>query len=141
MAGISDLARRIELLPEAMNALPPESAFHGGTPGRDDTLGLQWAALREAAGVIATLARVEAQAARELAFPASLRDAPPRRCVMIEQAIGDLVAVMEPGVAALIAVCERGGDPAPAARALWQEFVRARIGLAALAPPPANERA
>jgi hypothetical protein len=43
---------------------------------------------------------------------------------------------MEPGLAALLAVSARGGNPAAAALALWQEFDAARAALLLLAPPP-----
>jgi hypothetical protein len=59
---------------------------------------------------------VRVAAPPHLLFPRGLRHAARRR-VMIEQSLGDLVAVMEPGVAALLAVHERGGEAArPRAR-------------------------
>jgi len=123
-----------------MNAYTPESSLHDATPTRLDALALQWSALRSAAGAVAELAGHQAQlaAAADLAFPVRLRAAPPHRRLMIEQAIGDLVAVMEPGVAALLSVHESGADASPAARALWQEFAAAREGIFALVPPPAE---
>jgi hypothetical protein len=123
-----------------MNASPPESSLLGLSPTRPDTLALQWSALRSAAGAVADLAGHHAQlaAATDLAFPTRLQTLPPTRRAMIEQAIGDLVAVMEPGVAALLSVHESGADATPAARALWQEFVAAREGIFALVPPPAE---
>jgi hypothetical protein len=123
-----------------MNAFISDNGFRSATPERLDALTLQWAALREAASAIAMLAGEEvlAHAPEHLAFPRGLHSAPPRRRMMIEQALGDLVAMMEPGVAALLSVHERGGDAAPAARALWQEFVAARGGVIALVPPEAG---
>ena len=47
---------------------------------------------------------------------------------------------MEPGLEALLTACARGADPRPAARALWNEFLRARDALVALAPPPGSHR-
>lgn len=55
-----------------------------------------------------------------------------------EQGIDDLAAIMEPGLAALLAVNARGVNPAVAAMALWQEFHAARATLLALAPPPSS---
>lgn len=106
-----------------------------------DPLGLRWGALREAARAIAALAggHSSEEIAALLAFPAGLRSADPRRARLIEQSIGDLVAIMEPGVAALLSVYERGGDAGPAAKALWQEFTSARRGLLALVPPGDKE--
>jgi len=104
-------------------------------PAGPDRLAVQWAALREAASVIASLAGPDtsASAAEHLAFPGALRTAPERRRPLIEQTIGDLIAIMEPGLRALLTVHEQGGNPGPAAQALWQEFVAARGGLLALA--------
>lgn len=70
-------------------------------------------------------------------FPAQMRDIGGWRRDMSDQGIEDLAAIMEPGLAALLAVHARGIDSAPAALALWQEFHAARAGLMALAPPPA----
>ncbi len=134
----------------AMTAIPSDSEPHftalatAPALGVDhvDPLALQWVALREAGAAIAALAgeEIRAGSAEHLAFPRGLRHAHARRQVLIEQMIGDLVAMMEPGVTALLAVHERGGNAAPAARALWQEFVAARSGLLALAPAdPADE--
>jgi hypothetical protein len=105
-----------------------------------DSLALQWAALREAAFAVAALAGRRC-GRRAAASALSARAAPcrARRRVMIEQSLGDLVAVMEPGVAALLAVHERGGEAGPAARALWQEFVSARRGLLALVPAEGDD--
>ena len=127
-----------------MNAIPSDSELHSTALlglGHVDPLALQWVALREAGGAIAALAGgdIWAESAEHLAFPLGLRSAHARRQVLIEQMIGDLVAMMEPGVAALLAVHERGGNAAPAARALWQEFVAARGGLLALAPMDAAD--
>ncbi|WJS99030.1 hypothetical protein [Novosphingobium humi] len=123
----------MEPVPTPSDAL----AQSGALPGDNvDPLGMRWGALREAARAIAALAGENSaqEVAELLAFPTGLRGADPRRARLIEQSIGDLVAIMEPGVAALLSVHERGGDVVPAARALWQEFTSARRGLLALAP-------
>ena len=62
-------------------------------------------------------------------FPAVMRDAGGWRRDMAEQGIEDLAAIMEPGMAALLAVHARGISPASAALALWQEFHAARAAL------------
>ncbi|NOW49025.1 hypothetical protein FHW96_005216 [Novosphingobium sp. SG751A] len=128
----------MEPAPFPSDAPAPSGALPGDTDSLGaDPLGMRWGALREAARAIGALAG--GNSAQEvtalLAFPAGLRRADPRRARLIEQSIGDLVAIMEPGVAALLAVHERGGDVRPAARALWQEFTSARGGLLALVPP------
>lgn len=107
------------------SALSPESA-------NADPIARQWAALVEAASVLARLAcaRDSAGAARSLPFD---RLAPPRRRMAVEQAMDDLAAVMGSGLKAVLTVQERGGNARPAAQILWQEFVMARQGLLALA--------
>jgi hypothetical protein len=124
----------MESTPFSSLALSQSSAQPGD---HADPLGLRWGALREAARAIAALAGVRSQeeVAAMLAFPAGLRTVDSRRARLIEQSIDDLVAIMEPGVAALLSVHERGGDVVPAAKALWQEFASARLGLLALIPP------
>ena len=68
-------------------------------------------------------------------FPALIRDADPWRRERAEVGIADLAAVMEPGMAALLAVRARGADPRPAALALLNEFNAARLAVLALLPP------
>lgn len=98
---------------------------------------MQWAALGDAGEVVATLAGLEhEQSTPEVRnFPALLRDAAPWQRKQVEHGIGDLLAVMEPGIAALLAVNARGADPGPPARALWMEFISARSALLRLFPP------
>lgn len=122
---------------------PSDASLQAGSPSAEgaDPLGLRWAALREAARAIGALAGMHSpeEIAALLAFPGGLRHVEPRRARLIEQSIGDLVAIMEPGVAALLSVHEKGGDVVPAAKALWQEFVSARQGLMALIPPGSEQ--
>ncbi len=126
-----------------MNLFTSDSGFSAVHPQRLDPLAVQWAALREAASVVAMLAGQDVRdtAAQHLAFPGAVHRAPARRRKLIEQAIGDLVAMMEPGVAALLSIHERGGQTHAAAQALWQEFVAARGGLLALVPPQDDAQA
>lgn len=125
-----------------MNAIPPSFAAAGlrhdvlpsdGT----DRLAEKWAALHDAAALVAALA----QGARPPTpatddFPAAIRATSGWRRVLVEQGIDDLTAVMEPGIAALLAVTARSGDPTSAAMALWQEFVTARDAVLAVAIDP-----
>lgn len=101
-------------------------------------MSMKWAALHDAAGIIALLAGMAAEQMRPEVrnFPAIMRDAGGWRRTMAEQGIADLAAIMEPGIAALLAVQARGVNPATPALALWQEFQAARNGLLALVPPP-----
>ena len=109
---------------------PAPGSADPGSPAR-------WAALEEAAGVVATLAGVEpgARSSGEDDVPAQLRRADPWRRERAEEGVADLAAIMEPGLAALLAVNARGADPRPAAMALWREFVAARAAIVTLLSP------
>ncbi|WP_206242537.1 hypothetical protein [Novosphingobium terrae] len=115
-----------------MNAIPPE--FHAAL-AETAPLSQRWAALAGAAQVIAQLAGVTAQADLAITPPAGLLTITGKRQLLIDQALDDLLAVLEPGLTALLHVEHQGGGSAPAAKALWQEFLRAREGLTALIPP------
>lgn len=102
------------------------------------SVSMKWSALHDAAGVVATLAGLAAETMRPEVrnFPARMRDIGGWRRDLSERGIDDLAAIMEPGLAALLAVNARGINPAAAALALWQEFHAARAALLALSPPP-----
>lgn len=129
-----------------MTATPSFSAPAGGVlpaAGRGEfgqasasAMSMKWSALHDAAGITGTLAGIAAEPMRaEMRnFPALMRDAGGWRRERAEQGIDDLVAIMEPGLTALLAVNARGINPAVAAMALWQEFHAARAALLALAP-------
>lgn len=129
-----------------MNIVPPDFPTSGEAApatGRapfsltSNAIGAKWAALHEAGAVVCALAGEEsAKSSAEIRnFPAMIREAGPGRRALAENGIDDLVAMMEPGIAALLAVNARGIDATHAARALWREFVAARAALLALAPP------
>lgn len=129
-----------------MNIVPPDFPASGEAThaaGRapfapaSSAIGAKWAALQEAGAVVCALAGEEpAKSSAEIRnFPAMIRDAAPGHRALAENGIDDLVAMMEPGIAALLAVNARGIDATHAARALWREFVSARAALLALAPP------
>jgi hypothetical protein len=123
-----------------MNALPPSftaASRTGFAQGSASATSMRWAALADAANVVARLAGVEPERPTpELRnFPALIRDAEPWRREHAENGVADLAAVMEPGIAALLAVNARGADPRPAAMALWREFIGARSAILALLPP------
>lgn len=67
-------------------------------------------------------------------FASNVRACLPWQRLLAENAVADLAAIMEPGMAALLAINARGGDPRPAARALHCEFEAARDAILALAP-------
>jgi hypothetical protein len=97
---------------------------------------MKWAAVHDAAGIVAVLAGLEPE--RPLGevrdFPASMHEAPGWRRELADRAIDDMAAVMEPGIAALLGVNARDADPRPAALALWCEFTAARAAVLALLP-------
>jgi len=102
-------------------------------------MSMKWSALHDAVNVVGMLAGMAAEPTRpEIRnFPAVMRDTGGWRRDHAEQGINDLSAVMEPGLAALLAVHARGANPAVPALALWQEFHAARAALLALVPPQA----
>lgn len=104
--------------------------------------GLKWTALHESAAVVAMLAdhTAESLSPQQRNFPAIMRDVGGWRGSLAEQGVEDLVAIMEAGLAALLALHARGGNPAAAALALWQEFHGARAALFDLIPPSAPQR-
>ena len=127
-----------------MNAVPPSSfgTDAGWLPHELGAAGERWAALAEAARLVAALAGIPSEPfADDLAgdidaFPLRLSRAAAWRREHAERGVADLTAIMEPGIAALLAVSARGADPWPAAAALWREFTAARTAILALLPPP-----
>lgn len=108
--------------------------------GSASALSMKWSALHEAAEAVAAIAGLEVQAMTPKVrnFPIVARDAGGPLYELAQQAVADLSAMMEPGLAALLAAHARGANPGPAAQALWHEFVRARDALMQLVPdtPP-----
>ena len=128
-----------------MNALPPSFTPAGPTrggfaPAAASATSMRWAALADAANVVATLAGLlpERTTAEVRNFPALVRDAETWRREQAENGIADLAAVMEPGIAALLALQARGTDSRPAAMALWHEFLAARSAIMSLLPATGN---
>ena len=125
----------MSMIPPTMTpGAPSRPAFGQAAAGAASP---KWAALQDAANVIATLAGLEPEpmAAEIRSFPALIREAAPWRRELAERGIEDMSAMMEPGIAALLGVNARGADPRPAALALWREFVAARGSVLALLPP------
>jgi len=121
-----------------MNAVPPTIM---PAPGSASATSMRWAALDGAANVVAGLAGIEPERSvpEVRDFPALIRDAETWRRERAENGVADLAAIMEPGIAALLAVNARGADPQPAAMALWREFVAARAAVLALLPPDGGQ--
>jgi hypothetical protein len=118
-------------MPDSMNMHSPFPVPASPPAASPSALSAKWAVLHEAAGVVATLAglRAEPLPAEVRAFPAAIRELGGWRRALAQQGVDDLAAIMEPGLAALLAVHAGGADPAAAALALWQEFATARAGL------------
>ncbi|WP_232843116.1 hypothetical protein [Allopontixanthobacter confluentis] len=106
--------------------------------GVQNAFGQQWAALEEAGMAVAVMAGVEAHAAADTsvlrAFPSLIEKTGGWKMELARNGVADLSAFMQPGLAALLAVNARGQDAQPAARALWQEFSKARDALLGLVP-------
>jgi len=104
---------------------------------------LKWAALHDAAGIVAAFAGHIPEPLEQFHnFPALIRE-PAGICepagwrtALAEQGIDDLAAIMEPGIAALLAVHERGAPCAAAAAALWREFAGRAPHCSRWALPP-----
>lgn len=118
-------------------AMPPGASRSGFGRARASALSMKWSALHDAAAVVSALAGMtgEAMTSDQRAFPAAIREAGGRRHERAEQAVEDIAAVMETGLAALLAVYANGRDVSAAARALWEEFRLARDAVMALLPP------
>ena len=123
-----------------MNVVPPSftaASRAGFAQGAASATSMRWAAVADAANVVAMLAGLEPERTTPDVrnFPALVRDAEAWRREQAENGVADLAAVMEPGIAALLAVNARGADPRPAAMALWREFTAARAAILSLLPP------
>lgn len=118
-------------------AIPLEAGVAPGALDFADVTALKWTALHDAAAVVAALAKIPQQPlADELYdFAGAVAGAPHYYRELIEHGVDDLTAIMQPGIAALIAVRSRGGDATVPATALWQEFTAARDALLAVVLP------
>jgi len=132
-----------------MSALPPESfvpaarlAVHPAIAvsrpgGGEAALAARWAAVLEAAALIAALAGHPAApvdgAVR--AFPAAVVQAGGQRLAVARQSMEDLSVILETGLRALLSVHASGAGCRAAAEALLEEFCGARNALLALLPP------
>ena len=118
-----------------MNAPLPPDQFHA-RPRGEVSLSAQWSAMRDAGAAVALLAGVDAgvPGAAERNFAATIADAGGWRLDLAREGLTDMDALLQPGLAALLAVKARGRDAAAPARALWSEYRVARDALLALAP-------
>ncbi len=100
----------------------------GGGESEADACVKRWATLGEAGKVVAMLAGIDDDAAGTFDSDMFWRATPCRR-ELADKAGADLAAIMEPGIAALLAIHTGGRDCRPAALALWHEFDSARSAL------------
>ncbi len=100
-------------------------------------VGAKWRALHKVASAVADLAGIGADAPDTIVpdFPAMLAQTSGWRRNLAEDGLDDLIAIVEPGVGALLAAHARGHDAAPAATILWREIVLARATLLDLVAP------
>jgi len=120
-----------------MNAIPTDLHPSASAAGKARKgLSVRWAALHDAAEAVAALAGIapERPSAAVRDFPAQVRDLGGWKLELARSGIDDLTAIMQPGLAALLAVNARGQSAAAAAQTLWQEFLAARNALVRLAP-------
>lgn len=123
-----------------MTAHTPDLAATSGTNTLTgaDAAAMRWEALTAAGNVVAQLAAIEvADEAGQVDLARLIRAAPAWRRELAQSGIADLAAIMEPGMATLLAVNARGADPGPAAEALWKEFRAGRSAVLQLLETPA----
>lgn len=97
----------------------------------------KWRALQETTNAVAGLAGNHADTlGAELSdFPGMLAQTSGWRRILAEDGLDDLLAMVQPGLAALLASQARGHDPAGAATILWREIILARGTLLDLVAP------
>lgn len=120
---------------------PLDSTAARNDEARLDRICAKWRTLHQAAAVVATLT-AQSGGAGSTAIPSLPDDwvtSEPWRSARTEQSLDDLIAIMEPGLAALTALHQRGADCSTAARALMREFNAARDALLGLMPKPPGE--
>jgi len=108
-----------------------------------DAMTRKWLALHDAAAAVGAVAglRAEPMSGEVLGFPTTVEAVGGWHHQQAEQGVDDLLAIMEPGLSALLTLHARGGNSYPAAMALWHEFHAARDALLALLPWPESEAA
>ena len=114
-------------------AEPPESA--AGHPEASQ-LARQWAVVQDAGAAVASIAGIapENPGPRVRTFFAQLQAVGGARLRLAENHVADMAAILQPGLAALLAVGTRGQDISAPALALWQEYHEAREAMLALVP-------
>ena len=105
-------------------------------PRDPSDLAERWDALHEAAAAVCALAQLGGETPSEdhAAFPARARGLAADSYRMVADAVADLVAIMQPGLRALLALSTEGRDTTAAALTLWREFHMAREAIVSLVP-------
>ncbi len=106
----------------------------------DRVLTRRWEALGEAGSAVAAMAGRTAAPPQQQTydFAARIRGVAGMRRTLVESAIGDIDAMMRPGLRALLTTIERGQDSAIAAETLWREFDAACNSVLTILPPIGN---
>lgn len=128
-----------------MSALSPEAMremrkIAGGSDDPVSAMSRRWEALHESADRLARMAHLspDRDAAATDAFAAMLDEATGWQREIASQGIEDIDAMLQPGMAALATLAQRGQDATAPALALWCEFHHARDAvLSAVRPYPA----
>ena len=94
-----------------------------------DALAQRYEAVTAAAAVVAGIAGVEPETD---VFADVLAHTQGRKANRAADIVADMAAILEPGIATLLAVSSRGADAGPAARALRDEYDMHRNQLARL---------
>ena len=104
----------------------------------DKSLSLQWNAIHDAAAAVAMLAGLapEQPSQKVRAFSLLVRELEGWRRELATNHVHDMSAMMQPGLAALLATNARGQDATAAALTLWREFHAAREAVLSLLPDP-----
>ena len=113
--------------------------LHPVDPDRHEIAGMslmteQWGAVHEAARAVANLAQLGREAlAPEIAqIPTRAASKGGWHYETAARGIGDLAAVMQPGLRALLSLAAQGHDTTTAALTLWREFHYARDAIVEL---------
>ncbi len=121
--------------PPVPHTRPHENA-NGAARTAHSTLAVRLAAIEDAAAAVAVMAGLGAEkpSAQLRGFVAHIQsDGAPRKA-LAEECVADMSAMMQPGLAALLAVSARGHDATAPALTLWREYHAARTAMLALVP-------
>lgn len=103
----------------------------------------RWTAINEAGQEIGRFAALapEKLDGSLMDFPKAIEAVGGARLLLARETIGDIDAMLQPGIVALRAIAARGQDTTAPAIALWREFHASRSALLALAGNPQTAEA